>query len=111
MADPDPKPRTIVETIEVAGAELVETVKRLAAESSTRRLKVRAGDDFAVEMPLTVGAVMGGVVVLASPWLAVLGVIAAMVAKVKLEVERDEPPAPDAAPPEAPDPGDKPPTA
>lgn len=89
MTEPGPKPRTIVETIEVAGADLLQKVRDLIAEGNVRRLRIRAGEDLAIEMPLTVGAVMGGVVVLAAPWLAVLGVVAALVAKVQIEVERD----------------------
>ncbi|MFN3641950.1 MAG: DUF4342 domain-containing protein [Gemmobacter sp.] len=92
--DPAGKPRTIVETIEVAGAELVEKIKALVADGNVRRLRIRAGEGFAIEMPLTVGAIMGGVVTLAAPWLAVIGVIAAMVARVEVEIERDGPPPP-----------------
>ncbi len=93
MTEPEKKERTIVETIEVAGSELVQRIRDIIAEGNVRRLKVHAGDDFTLEMPVTVGVVMGGVVALAAPWLAVLGVIAALVARVRLEVERD-PPAP-----------------
>ncbi|MCC6303781.1 MAG: DUF4342 domain-containing protein [Rhodobacteraceae bacterium] len=93
MTEPEKKERTIVETIEVAGSELVQRIRDVIAEGNVRRLKVHAGDDFTLEMPVTVGVVMGGVVALAAPWLAVLGVIAALVARVRLEVERD-PPAP-----------------
>lgn len=89
MTEPEPKPRTIVETIEVAGADLLQKVRDLITEGNVRRLRIRAGEDLAIEMPLTVGAVVGGVVVLAAPWLAVLGVVAALVAKVQIEVERD----------------------
>jgi hypothetical protein len=104
MTDPGPKTRTIVETIEVAGSELLAKVREILAEGNVRRLRIRAGEELAIEMPLTVGAIMGGVVVLAAPWLAVLGVIAALVAKVQIEVERDadhdgKPEAPPAEPP------------
>lgn len=92
MSDAPKKDRTIVESIEVAGGELIQRIREIVAEGNVRRVKVHAGEDFAVEMPVTVGVVMGGVVVLAAPWLAVLGVIAALVARVRIEVERDPPP-------------------
>ncbi len=82
--------RTIFEEIEVAGDQLVEKVKELAREGGVRQLKITAEDgDAFVEVPLNIGLVVGGVVVLAAPWLAILGAIAAMVAKVRIEVERD----------------------
>ncbi len=90
MDDKTEKPRrTVFEEIEVTGGQLIDKVKELIHNGNIRTLKVRAGDDFTLEMPMTVGALAGGVVVLTAPWLAVVGVIAAMVAKVKIEVERD----------------------
>ncbi|MCL4187893.1 MAG: DUF4342 domain-containing protein [Rhodobacteraceae bacterium] len=94
MTEPEKKDRTIVETIEVAGSELIQRIRDIVAEGNVRRLKVHAGEDFTLEMPVTVGVVMGGVVALAAPWLAVLGVVAALVARVRLEVEREPPPPP-----------------
>lgn len=86
---PAPK-RTWTEEIEVAGDTLVAEVKRLAAEGRVRRIRiVEADGDLVLEMPLTIGAIAGGAVVLAAPFLAVLGAIAAFVTKVKIEVVRD----------------------
>jgi hypothetical protein len=82
--------RDWVEEIEVAGEKLVEQVKELAREGHVRRLRVLEPDgDIAVDVPLTVGAVAGGAVVLAAPVLAVIGAIAAFAAKVKIEVVRE----------------------
>lgn len=82
--------RTIVEEIEVAGNQLVERVKELAEESKVRQLKIVADDgDVFLETPLNIGLVVGGVVVLAAPWLAILGTIAALATKVRIEIERD----------------------
>ena len=79
------------EEIEVAGNELVDRVKELAAEGSVRRIKIIADDgDVFFEAPLNVGLAVSGVVVLTAPWLAVLGVIAGLVKKVKIEVERED---------------------
>ncbi len=86
----DTHKRTFTEVIEVTGGQLIEKVKELIHHGNIRTLRVRAGDDFTLEMPVTVGAIAGGVVVLTAPWLAVVGVVAAMVSKVRIEVERDE---------------------
>ena len=89
---------TFTQEMDVAGHQLVAAVNRLAAEGNVRRLQIKTekGDVF-LAVPLTAGAVAGGVVAIAAPWLAVIGAIAGLVAKVKLEVVREAPP--DAAPP------------
>lgn len=95
------KNRTVFETIELSGSQLVERVRELLREGNVRTVKISAEDgDFSLEMPVTIGVLAGGAVALAAPWLAVLGVIAAMVTHVKLEVERD-PDAPAAKPDDA----------
>lgn len=97
--------RTVWEEIEVAGENLVAEVKKLASEGNVRQLKIISDDgDVFFESPLTVGLVVSGVVVLAAPWLAVLGVIAGLVKKVKIEVERVEEPAEEPAKEEETDP-------
>ena len=88
----DKKPDWI-EEIEVAGEKLVEEVKRLAAEGKVSRIRIYEPDgDIAVDIPLTVGAIAGGAVVLAAPILAIIGALAAFVTKVKIEIVREEPP-------------------
>jgi hypothetical protein len=86
----DVKERTIREEIEIGGSELVEKVKALVREGNVRQIKITAQDgDVSLELPLTVGVIAGGALVLAAPWLAILGAIAAFVTKVKVEVERE----------------------
>ena len=85
------------EEIEVAGDELVARIKHLAAEGQVRRVRLIEPDgDIILDMPLTIGAIAGGAVVLAAPLLAVVGALAACVGKVKLEIVRNGngPPAP-----------------
>ena len=83
--------RSWTEEIDVAGEQLLEKVKNLAAEGSVRRLRVIAPDgDIAVDIPLTVGAIAGGAVVIAAPVLAVIGALAAFVTKVKIEIVRED---------------------
>lgn len=83
--------RTFKEEVEVAGTQLVERVKELAKDSSTRRVIIRnpEGEEL-ITLPLTVGVVAGGVLTLYAPLLAALGAIAALVSRVKLEVIREE---------------------
>lgn len=88
--DGEEKKRTVVEEIEVAGNQLVDRVKELAHEGSVRRVKIVADDgDVFLETPLNIGLAVGGVVALAAPWLAILGAIAGLVTKVKIEIERE----------------------
>ena len=85
--------KEFTEEVETSGQRLIEEVTRLIAQGNVRRLRVRsANDDVVLEVPLTGGAVVGGVVVLAAPWLAILGALAGLVAKVRIEVVRNEPP-------------------
>ena len=89
---------TWTEQIEVRSDELVGHVKRLAAEGKVKRIRIIEPDgDIALEMPLTIGAIAGGAVIVAAPLLALLGALAAFVTKVKIEIVRngerpDEPP-------------------
>ena len=81
--------KTWTQNVELVGDELVSFVKRLAAEGKVQRIRVIESDgDILVDMPLTLGAIAGGAVVLAAPLLAILGVLAAFLTKVKLEIVR-----------------------
>ena len=80
-----------IEEIEVGGEQLVEKIKELAQESQVRRVRILQPDgDIAVDIPLTVGAIAGGALVLAAPILAVVGAIAAFATKVKIEIVRED---------------------
>lgn len=95
MDEHDDKDRwkTFTEEIEIAGNQLVDRVTQLLKEGNVRLLRIRSenGDVF-LEIPLTIGAVTGGVVALAAPWLAVLGAVAGLLARVKIEIVRQERP-------------------
>jgi len=85
--------RTWTEEIEVAGAELVDRIKELVKAGNVRRVILRTQDNkLLLEIPLTAGAVAGGVVVLIAPVLAALGAMAALLAKVKVQVVRTDQP-------------------
>lgn len=91
MSDESPEKRTIIEEVEMAGRELVEFVQDLVEKGNVRRIIIRSkGGKTLLEIPLTAGAVVGGAVAIASPVLAALGGLAALLAKVKVEIERDD---------------------
>jgi hypothetical protein len=85
--------KTFTEEIEVTGQQLLETINRLIAEGNVHKLNIKSesGDVF-LSVPLTGGAVAGGILVLGAPWLALIAGVAGLLAKVKLEVVRNEPP-------------------
>ena len=86
--------RTWTEDIEVAGSELVDRIKELVKAGNVRKVILRTPDDkLLLEIPLTAGAVAGSVVVLIAPVLAALGAMAALLAKVKVQVVRTDKPA------------------
>lgn len=94
MADKTGKTeRTWTEEIEVAGAELVVRIEELVKAGNVRRVILRTPDNkLLLEIPLTAGAVAGGVVVLVAPVLAALAAMAALLAKVKIQVVRTDKP-------------------
>ncbi len=90
----DKSERTWTEEIEVAGKDLVDRIKEIIKAGNVRKVILRTPDGkLLLEIPLTAGAVAGGVVVLVAPVLAALGAMAALLAKVKIEVIRTDLPA------------------
>jgi hypothetical protein len=82
--------KTFVEEIEVSGQHLLAEINKLIAEGNVRKLVVKTDDGHVfLTIPLTAGAVAGGILTVGAPWLAVLAAVAGVVAKVKLEVVRD----------------------
>ncbi len=75
------------EEIVIAGNQLVERVKELVAEGNVRRLIIRKpSGEVLLEIPLTAGVAVGGVVTIMVPVLAALGALAAVLAEIKVEV-------------------------
>jgi len=82
--------KTFSEEIEVAGNQVIERVQELVKEGNVRRLVIRNADDkVLMEMPLTIAAVGGGAIAIASWWLAALGALVALVARVRIEIVRE----------------------
>jgi hypothetical protein len=91
---PQREERSWVEEIEVASDQLVARIKELIAEGNVRRLILRGPEGkILLEIPLTAGVAVGGVVTLFAPVLAAVGALAALIAHVKVEIVREgEPP-------------------
>jgi hypothetical protein len=80
---------TFSEQVEIAASELVDRTKELIEEGNVRRLIIRNPDDeVLLEVPLTTGVAVGGVVTLIAPVLAALGAMAALLTHVKVEIVR-----------------------
>ena len=94
MNDKHPEDKaTWGEEIRVAGNELVDRIRELVAEGNVRRLIIRKPDgESLLEIPLTAGVAVGGVVTLVAPVLAAIGALAALVKDFKLEVIRTDQP-------------------
>lgn len=93
MADEQKNPwKAFAEEIEVSGQHLLAEINKLIAEGNVRKLIVKTDDDrIFLTIPLTAGAVAGGVLTLGAPWLALLAAVAGLVARVKIEVVREAP--------------------
>ncbi|WP_456417878.1 DUF4342 domain-containing protein [Thiolapillus sp.] len=80
------------EEISIAGNELVERIKELVAEGNVRRLIIRKPNgESLLEIPLTAGVAVGGVVTIMAPVLAAIGALAALIKDFRLEVIRADP--------------------
>ena len=76
--------RTVWETIELKGEQLLAKIKELIAEGNVRRVRIRQKDHLIAEFPLTIG-VVGAVI---APVLAAVGALAALLTECSIDVER-----------------------
>ena len=79
--------RTVWETFETTGEQLIAKIKELIAGGNVRRVRIRQQDKLIAEFPLTVGVV--GTVF--APMLAAVGALAALLADCSIDIERTEP--------------------
>ncbi len=78
------------EEIEIAAGELITRVKELIKEGNIRRLIIKDDKGKTIlEIPLHAGVAIGGIITLTAPLLAVLGAVAGVLAKVKIEIVRE----------------------
>jgi hypothetical protein len=76
--------RTVWETIETTGEQVLAKIKQLIAEGNVRRVRIRQKDHLIAEFPLTIG-VVGAVI---APVLAAVGALAALLTECSIDVER-----------------------
>lgn len=74
----------------VSGDKLLEKVKKLIRLGNIRRVRLVHHDKTLLEIPLSVGAPMAAVGILAAPVLAAIGAVAALVTECTIEVEKVE---------------------
>ncbi len=74
----------------VSGDQLIAKVKELIHQGNIRRVRLLHDGKTLMEIPLTVGAPVAAVGILAAPVLAAIGAVAALVSETTIEVERVE---------------------
>lgn len=85
------KKQHVSEKVTIAGNQLVEYVKNAIAAGNVRRLIIRKpNDEVLLEIPLTAGVAVGGVLTAMAPVLAALGAMAALLTQVKVEIVRKD---------------------
>ena len=82
-----PVSKTVKEEFSVSADNLIERVKELLHEGNVTRIIIK---DEKGKVLLEIPATIGVVGVLIAPWLAALGVIAALATKCNIVVERRE---------------------
>lgn len=78
------------EKFTVAGNQVVDKVKELIHEGNIRRVRLLHEGKTIIEIPLSVGAPVAAVGILAMPLLAAIGAFAALVTECTIEVEKIE---------------------
>jgi len=86
-----PEENVRVEEFEISGDKVVAKIKELVREGNIRRISLKTKDGKSlIEVPLTIGVAGVAAVALLTPVWAAIGAIAAMVADLKVIVERVE---------------------
>lgn len=82
---------TRTEEFEISGDEVVAKIKELLHEGSVRRLIVQTNEGKTLfELPLSLGLAGAAAGVILAPVLTALGIAVAIMAKVKIRVQRSE---------------------
>ncbi|HHW61614.1 MAG TPA: DUF4342 domain-containing protein [Syntrophomonadaceae bacterium] len=77
------------EKFDIAASELIQRIKELIQEGNVNRIIIRnARGRLLLEIPVTGGVAVGSIITILSPVLAVLGFLAALMARVQVEVIR-----------------------
>jgi hypothetical protein len=78
------------EKFRVSGSEIVEKVKQLIHEGNIRKVRLVHEDRTIIEIPLSIGAPVAALGIMAVPVLAAIGAFAALVTECTIEVEKVE---------------------
>jgi len=78
------------EKFTVSGSQLVGKIKQLIHEGNIRKVRLLHEDKVLIEIPLSIGAPVAAIGILAVPVLAAIGAFAALVTECTIEVERTE---------------------
>jgi len=81
---------TGTERFNVSGDQIVDKVKQLIHEGNIRKVRLLHDEKTILEIPLSVGAPVAVVGILAAPLLAAVGAFAALVTECTIEVEKVE---------------------
>jgi len=85
----DRQKQPATEEVTLAGNQLVDYVKKLITAGNVRRLIIhKPSGEVLMEIPLTAGLAVGGALTAMAPVLAALGAMAALLAKVRVEIVR-----------------------
>jgi hypothetical protein len=83
--------KTRVEEFELRGEEVVAKIKELVREGNVRRISLQTDEGKTlIEVPLTIGVAGAAVATLLAPVWAAIGAVAALLAKLRIVVEREE---------------------
>ena len=78
------------EKFTISGSQVVEKVKQLIHEGNIRRIRVIHEGKTVIEIPLSVGAPVAAVGIIAAPVLAAIGAFAALVTECTIGIEKVE---------------------
>lgn len=81
---------TTNEKFTVSGSQLVDKVKQLIHEGNIRRVRLLHEGRVVLEIPLSIGAPVAAIGILAAPVLAAVAAFAALVTECTIEVEKVE---------------------
>lgn len=85
----DNKWSTWTEHIEVSADELVSRIKELVAEGNVHRLIIyNSSNERLMEIPVTAGVVVGGIITFLAPLLVAIGALTALFVDFHIVIER-----------------------
>jgi hypothetical protein len=76
------------ERFTVKGEEILSKIKQLIHEGNIRRVRIIHDEKVVLEIPLSVGAPVAAITIMAVPLLAAIGAFAALVTECTIEVEK-----------------------